>query len=152
MSALSLSESVPDCIILKRKLASDDAELDEEEVWKARMSVACSSVAFEVNEESSEGDIVTDGARDVSGGITVYHCEVGWKTKCDLGLSDNFAGSWTMGMSSIDSSDFLKGDGFCEGAFLYLCISFREFPDKRGPLSARSSPLRNLETSFDNVG
>ena len=64
MSALSLSESVPDWMILKRKLASDDVEFDEEEDWKVEMSAVCSSVAFNVKEASCEGDIVgvgTDG-------------------------------------------------------------------------------------------
>ena len=27
------------------------------------------------------------------GGITVYHCDMGWKIKWDLGLNDIFVGS-----------------------------------------------------------
>jgi hypothetical protein len=116
VSALSLSESVPDCMILKRKLASDDAELDEEEDWKVRESVVCSSVAFDISEASSEGDMVdVDGAWGVSGSTAVYHCEIGWKTKCNLGLNDTFIGSCNLGASSIGGSDCFATDTL--GAF-----------------------------------
>lgn len=109
----------------------------------------------------------------------MYHCEVGWKTKCDLGLSDIFVGSCTLGASSIGSSIFCGADAFCKGGFFcflpdlgdcsgtrmsfsgrwlrsfwmrdFLCL-FTGFLDSSGALSVRLSSLRNLETSFDNAG
>lgn len=52
VSALSLSDRVPDWIILVRKLASDEDELEEEEDWNVRMSVSCSSAALVVCADS----------------------------------------------------------------------------------------------------
>lgn len=52
VSALSLSDSVPDWIILDRKLASDEDEFEDDEVWKVWTSVSCNSDDLNVSEAS----------------------------------------------------------------------------------------------------
>ena len=105
VSALSLSDNVPDWIILARKLASDEDELDEEEVWNVRMSASCSSVALVVCVDSwvgfIRGMVLPDAVFGVgNGGRALCHCGVGWNTKWDFELRDTFVGNWTFGFES----------------------------------------------------
>ena len=79
--ALSRSESVPDWIILARKLDSEDE--DEEEFWNVRMSFWWRIEAFSVSEESWEAVGAEEGGR---GGIAVCQRAVGVNMKGDLGL------------------------------------------------------------------
>jgi hypothetical protein len=51
VSALSRSESVPDCNILWRKEASEEEELDDEDALNVRISDACNDEALVVSVE-----------------------------------------------------------------------------------------------------
>lgn len=57
----------------------------------------------------------------------MYHCEVGWKTKCDLGLSDTFVGGCNLGTSPIGGSDLLGSDIFCEALFFCFLPDTEDF-------------------------
>lgn len=113
VSALSLSESVPDWIIFERKLASDEDELKDEEVWKVWVSVSCSVEAFVVREARSVGDNAggVDDDDGESGGIDECHSALGWQMKRDFGLSDTLVGSWTFGGSIEGSGSAGAGSG-----------------------------------------
>jgi len=70
-----------------------------------RMSASCSSAALVVCVDSwvgfIRGRVLPDAPVGVGrGGRALYHCAVGWNTKWDLELKDNFVGSWTFGFES----------------------------------------------------
>jgi len=106
---LSLSDRVPDCIILERKLASDEDEFAVQDVWKVLISLSCSSVALVDNDDSWPDDIVSvpDG-KAPRAGSAACHCDVGWKTKRDFGLRETWVGCFT-----FDS----EADVFCDPCF-----------------------------------
>ena len=88
-----------------RKLASDEDELEEEEVWNVRMSASCSSAALVACVDSwvgfIRGMVLPDAAvGEGNGGRALCHCAVGWNTKWDFELRDTFVGNGTFGFES----------------------------------------------------
>jgi hypothetical protein len=102
---------------LARKLASDEDELEDEEVWNVRMLASCSSAALAVSVDSWVGVIdckVLPDAAVAEGARALYHCEVGWNMKWDFGLKDTFASSWTLGFKS-SACNGVRGAVFEDG-------------------------------------
>lgn len=117
--ALSLSDRVPEWMILERKLASD--VWVEEETWNASISRSCSDAARAVNWLSSAPEARED--EGIGASSQVYHCGNGCKVKVVLELSDIFFGISTLG-AGVGSGGVSSGlDSFC---FLDF-VSFLDF-------------------------
>ena len=116
-------------MILARKLASDEDELDEEEVWNVRMSASCNSAALVVCADSwvgfIRGMVLPDAPVGVvKDGRALYHCAIGWNTKWDFELKDTFVGNWTVGFASsagdrAGAIAFEAGGSGFEAAFFF---------------------------------
>lgn len=164
VKALSLSESVPDWIILDRKFASDADELDDEDVWKVWISVACRLEARVMSEASC---VALTAGKDAeaapNGGADRYQCEAGEIMNLDLGSRVTFEGSWTLGSSTaagtsagasnLDASFFF--DGGAPGAeplvafepprvFLFDCLASTE----AGAADAKTSAVFETAAFF----